>query len=88
MKKEVLATQLNRINYHNKMKISEAIRVLKLANKWRRGAEIEMPDPKVFGEAIDLAILKLKQNKKYISILKSKNHNLLVQLSDIKNGGY
>ena len=70
------------------MKISEAIRVLKLANKWRRGAEIEMPDPKVFGEAIDLAILKLKQNKKYISILKSKNHNLLVQLSDIKNGGY
>lgn len=38
------------------MTIKQAIKILILANKWRRGAEIEMPDPKEFGEAIDIAI--------------------------------
>ena len=70
------------------MKISEAIKILIHANKWRRGAEIEMPNPKQFGEAIDFAILELKQNKKLIIDLQSRNHNLRVQLSDIKDGGF
>ena len=34
----------------------QAIETLTKANEWRRGAEIEQPDPKEFGEAIDLAI--------------------------------
>ena len=38
------------------MTIKQAIKVLITANRWRRGAEIEMPDQKEFGEAIDLAI--------------------------------
>ena len=38
------------------MTIKQAINVLIRANKWRRGAEIKMPDPKEFGEAIDVAI--------------------------------
>lgn len=38
------------------MTIKQAIKILIRTNKWRRGAEIEMPDPKEFGEAIDVAI--------------------------------
>ena len=38
------------------MTIKQAIKILIRTNKWRRGAEIEMPDPKEFGEAIDIAI--------------------------------
>ena len=38
------------------MTIKQAIKILITANKWRRGSEIEMPDPKEFGEAIDVAI--------------------------------
>lgn len=38
------------------MTIRQAIKVLIRANKWRRGAEIEMPDVTEFGEAIDVAI--------------------------------
>ena len=38
------------------MTIKQAIKILILANKWRRGAEIKMPDVTEFGEAIDIAI--------------------------------
>ncbi len=38
------------------MTIKQAIKVLITANRWRRGAEIEMPDVKEYGEAIDIAI--------------------------------
>jgi len=38
------------------MTIEQAIKILITANRWRRGAEIEMPEPKEFGEAIDVAI--------------------------------
>ena len=38
------------------MTIKQAIKILIRTNKWRRGAEIEMTDPKEFGEAIDIAI--------------------------------
>ena len=38
------------------MTIKQAIKILIRTNKWRRGAEIEMPDPKEYGEAIDVAI--------------------------------
>ena len=42
------------------MTVKQAIKILKHANKWRRGAEIEMPDVKEFGEAIDVAIVMLE----------------------------
>ena len=38
------------------MTVKQAIKILIRTNKWRRGAEIEMTDPKEFGEAIDVAI--------------------------------
>ncbi len=38
------------------MTIKQAIKILIRTNKWRRGAEIKMTDPKEFGEAIDVAI--------------------------------
>lgn len=42
----------------------QAIKILKRANKWRRGAEIKMPDPKELGEAIDVAITILESYAK------------------------
>lgn len=38
------------------MTIKQAIKILIRTNKWRRGAEIEMPDVTEYGEAIDIAI--------------------------------
>lgn len=43
------------------MTIRQAIKVLIRANKWRRGAEIEMPDVTEYGEAIDVAIEVMEQ---------------------------
>ena len=41
------------------MTIKQTIKVLKKANKWRRGGKGEQPDPKELGEAIDVAIVML-----------------------------
>ncbi len=38
------------------MTIKQAIKILSTANRWRRGADVGMPDQKEFGEAIDVAI--------------------------------
>jgi hypothetical protein len=44
------------------MDIKTAIKVLHDTQKWRRGYGDEMPHtPKVFGEAIDIAIRNLRQ---------------------------
>ena len=45
---------------YNIMTIKQAIKILKRANRWRRGAEIEMSDPEEFGEAIDVAIVMME----------------------------
>ncbi len=42
------------------MTIKQAIKVLKKANKWRRGGKGNQPDPKELGEAIDVAIVMLE----------------------------
>lgn len=42
------------------MKIKEIIRVLHAYQKWRRGADIPMPDPREIGRAIDGAIRELR----------------------------
>jgi len=39
------------------MTIKQAIKVLKKANKWRRGGKGNQPDPKELGEAIDVAVV-------------------------------
>lgn len=42
------------------MKVKEIIRVLHAFQKWRRGADIPMPEPKEIGRAIDGAIRELR----------------------------
>lgn len=42
------------------MKVKEIIRVLLAFQKWRRGANIPMPDPREIGRAIDGAIRELR----------------------------
>ena len=42
------------------MKVKEIIRVLHAFQKWRRGADIPMPDPREIGRAIDGAIRELR----------------------------
>ena len=44
------------------MKSERAAEVLELFNRWRRGAEIPMCDPKELGEAIDIAVLELSNH--------------------------
>ena len=38
------------------MNLTQAIQILKLHNEWRRGAEIDMLNPKMIGQAIDKVI--------------------------------
>jgi hypothetical protein len=38
------------------MNLTEAIKILKTHNEWRRGAEIEMTDPATLGKAIDIVL--------------------------------
>lgn len=42
------------------MTTSEAIKELQYYQKWRRGADIQIPDTKKVGEAIDIAINLMK----------------------------
>lgn len=42
------------------MKIKEIIRVMHAFQKWRRGADMQMPEPKEIGRAIDGAIRELR----------------------------
>lgn len=43
-----------------KMETKEIINVLERYNRWRKGADIPMENPKVLGDAIDGAIKVLK----------------------------
>lgn len=45
------------------MKIEEAISILEEFNKWRRGADIKIPDPKTIGLAIDVVVLSHKEEQ-------------------------
>ena len=57
------------------MTVKQAIKILKYANRWRRGAEIEMPDVKEFGEAIDVAVVMLEVALKTDPVLNRHNIN-------------
>ena len=46
------------------MTIEEAIELIELHQKWRRGAEIEMQNPKQIGIAIDILLNFAKTNSK------------------------
>ena len=49
------------------MTIDEAINVLELHNKWRKGADIEMQPPTMIGMAIDLVVCELKNIRNQFS---------------------
>lgn len=57
------------------MTVKQAIKILIRANRWRRGADIEMPDPKEFGEAIDVAIAIMEVSLKTDPVLNRHNIN-------------
>ena len=46
------------------MTIQEAIKIVEYASRWRRGEDIEMPNPKEYGIAIDILIEFSKQQLK------------------------
>lgn len=58
------------------MKIDEAIEVLKKSNKWRRGAKIKMPDPKITGEAIDFAIKTMRKFRNATKNMKNEQKHI------------
>ena len=56
------------------MKVKEIIRVLHAYQKWRRGDNIPMPDPREIGRAIDGAIRELRNFQRLkISMEKQKS---------------
>ena len=58
------------------MKIKEIIRILHSYQKWRRGANIQQPDPKEVGRAIDGAVREL-QNFQHVKIrIERKQENV------------
>jgi len=42
------------------MNLQQAIELLEYYQNWRRGPEIDMPEPKLLGEAIDVILTHLK----------------------------
>ena len=68
------------------MTIKQAIKVLERANKWRRGGKGKQPDPKEFGEAIDVAIVML-ENKAAGSRMDGK-HIDIEYVREINKGLY
>ena len=55
------------------MKVKEIINQLHNFQKWRRGADIEQPDPTEIGKAIDGAIRELRNFQSFnVKIYKNK----------------
>lgn len=47
------------------MTLNKAIETLQHYNRWRRGAEVPIPNPTKIGEAIDVILEKLTTKKPY-----------------------
>ena len=57
------------------MTVKQAIKVLKKHNKWRRGGRGSQQDPKIIGEAIDVAIVMMEVALKTDPVLNRHNIN-------------
>ena len=57
------------------MTVKQAIRVLKKHNNWRRGGRGSQQDPKIIGEAIDVAIVMMEVSLKTAPVLNRHNIN-------------
>jgi hypothetical protein len=71
------------------MTIEEAINILELHNKWRKGADIEMQPPYRIGMAIDLAVCELKNhmdNPPTLSLI-SLEKIIIKRIDDAFNNG-
>ena len=55
------------------MTIEQALEILIEHQEWRRGAEIPMQEPRIIGEAIDMAIEVLKEKTNYESKVVKKD---------------
>ena len=58
------------------MKVKEIIRVLHAYQKWRRGANIPMPDPREIGRAIDGAIRELRSFQRLKNRMRDNDENI------------
>lgn len=57
------------------MTVKQAIKVLKKHNNWRRGGRGSQQDPKIIGEAIDVAIVTMEVSLKTDHVLNRHNIN-------------
>ena len=60
------------------MKTNEVVETLTKFNKWRRGEDYPMPNPKEIGRAIDQAIKEMEVKQKALELLR--------ELADHQNG--
>ena len=58
------------------MTVKQAIKVLKKHNNWRRGGRGGQQDPKIIGEAIDVAIVMIEADLKENPMLERHNINI------------
>ena len=58
------------------MKVKEIIHVLHAYQKWRRGDNIPMPDPKEIGRAIDGAIRELRSFQRLKNRMRHNSENI------------
>ena len=56
--------QSGRITRGSKITLPEAVEILKTHNEWRRGAEIDMLEPRLIGIAIDVILEQLKERER------------------------
>ena len=54
------------------MEYSEAIKILRRHNRWRRGAYIEMDNPKIIGIAIDTVLSDYKDRRDMLNWARSE----------------
>lgn len=72
---------------HTKMKPKQIVKALHYIQKWRRGAEIPMPHPYVYGVATDAAIYQLrKQEREKREVIEQQRK--LAEEMKIRRGDY
>ena len=50
------------IGEKNVMELKDAVEILEHANRWRRGAKTEPPNPALLGIAIDTVVAEVKKH--------------------------
>ena len=70
------------------MTLHEAIEIVERQQKWRRGAEIQMTEPKVLGEAIDVVLDAAKKHKKQSEVTEMQINTLALYFAKELGASY